>query len=98
MALPVRNYARYGKAYRPALGGRTARGLGVPPPRINLRNREQFESPTEAMVLTSLASGDQVGPGFGIPISTNSLCTLAQKVMVQPLAATYSTPLPLLGS
>ena len=34
----------------PALGGRTARGLGVPPPRINLRNREQFESPTEAMV------------------------------------------------
>ncbi len=55
------------QAYRPALGGRTARGLGVPPPRINLRNREQFESLTEAMVLTSLASGDPSWSGIRNP-------------------------------
>ena len=55
------------QAYRPALGGRTARGLGVPPPRVNLRNREQFESLTEAMVLTSLASGNPSWSGIQNP-------------------------------
>lgn len=42
------------QTYRPALGGQTARGRGVPIPRLNLKDPDQYNSLMEAMVLDAL--------------------------------------------
>lgn len=47
--------------YRPVLGGKTARGRGVPPPRINRTDPDQYNSLMEAMALDSLKAA---GPGW----------------------------------
>ncbi|WP_320056480.1 hypothetical protein [Desulfuromonas thiophila] len=47
--------------YRPVLGGKTARGRGVLPPRINTTDPDQFNSLMEAMSLDSLKAA---GPGW----------------------------------
>lgn len=45
------------QAYRTVLAGRTARGRGVPVPKFNPRDLEQFNSMLEAQVYTALSSG-----------------------------------------
>lgn len=47
--------------YRPVLGGKTARGRGVLPPRINTTDPDQYNSLMEAMSLDSLRAA---GPGW----------------------------------
>jgi len=64
------------QAYRPALGGRTARGLGVPPPQIDPSDHEQRRGLTEAMVLAALASGDRSWTGGQNP----DLCELVMHI------------------
>lgn len=55
------------QAYRPVLGGRTARGGGVLAPRINLKDRTQFDSLMEAMVFTTLSSDGAGWTGIANP-------------------------------
>jgi len=46
------------RAFRPALRGKTARGRGVLPPLINMKNQGEYRSVLEAMVINALqASG-----------------------------------------
>jgi len=46
------------QAFRPALQGRTARGRGTIAPHINLKNKDQYHSVLEAMIINALrASG-----------------------------------------
>lgn len=71
------------QAYRPALGGRTARGLGVSPPQINPSDHEQYQSLTEAMVLAALASGDLAWTGAQDP----DLCELVMHVSPERIGA-----------
>lgn len=40
--------------YKPVLGGKTARGRDVPPPRLNIKDPDQYQSLMEAMSLDSL--------------------------------------------
>lgn len=49
------------RAFRPVLGGKTARGRGVLPPRINRRDQDQYHSLREAMMINAITSH---GPGW----------------------------------
>jgi len=54
-------------AYRPALGGRTARGKGVPIPRIIPSDPDQYQSIIEAQIFTTLSSSGHEWIGITKP-------------------------------
>jgi len=49
------------QSFRPTLGGKTARGRGVAPPRLNPKNPDEYKSLMEAFVLDALKSA---GPAW----------------------------------
>ena len=57
------------ESYRPALAGRTARGTGVEPPKVNLFDPVQFDSFLEAQVVTTLRSAGPSWTGVSKPSS-----------------------------
>jgi hypothetical protein len=71
------------QAYRPVLGGRTARG--VSPPHINLADRDQVDSLLQATVLTALSAGGSAWTG----IEKLEICRLFTNVRPE-----YAGPLP----
>ena len=54
-------------AYRPVLEGRTARGMGVPVPRINPADSNQFDSMLEAQVFMALSASGSEWTGIENP-------------------------------
>lgn len=54
-------------AYRPALGGRTSRGLGVAAPLVDLNNIIQRDNVLQARVLTTLISAERSWTGSSSP-------------------------------
>lgn len=54
-------------AYKPVLGGKTARGRGVLPPKINTTDPDQYNSLMEAMALDSLKAAGPVWSGHVKP-------------------------------
>ena len=55
------------QAYRPALGGRTARGRGVKPPKVDMKDVRHFNSMVEAEVFTGLKYGSKTWTGTANP-------------------------------
>ena len=55
------------EAYRPVLGGRTARGTGTEPPKADPSDPEQFDSIVEARVFTALAGSGPAWTGLTRP-------------------------------
>lgn len=55
------------QAFRPVLGGRTARGRGMLPPRFNPADRTQVHSQLEGLIVTHLTSGDTRWTGCATP-------------------------------
>ncbi len=67
------------QAYRTVLGGRTSRGKGVPIPRIDKADPQQFDSLLEAQVITALS----MGGGEWIGIKHPHLYELLRNVRVE---------------
>ena len=67
------------EAYRPVLGGKTARGRGVIAPRINRQDPEQYQSLMEANFLSALKAAGSAWTGVqekyvtsdGVPVTAN---------------------------